>query len=119
MGTPQVFGTKALTIPFYVVFVALHIWTSWHLYMEPTSLVWLLKQSVILHGYIYVRAGLHLFYTFRVLAPHEYTCSIFLAGFVSTPALCGLWGNFLYVAAVVVFNAAIFPLINRCVPQWS
>ena len=68
---PNVFGVKMFTIPFYICFIAMHVWTSYHLWCDPTNPVMILKQSVALHGYAWVRLMLFLFRNTNTIRKHE------------------------------------------------
>jgi len=105
-------GIKRITIPFYFVFIVMHVYTTWVLHVEPMSMQALFEQVIALHGYAYVRAGIHCFILFDIASPHEYTISILLAAMFTTPLVFGMLGNFLYIFSFVGFNGIVFPLMD-------
>jgi len=105
-------GVKRITIPFYVVFLYTHAYTSWALWADPLAATALFKQCIALHGYAYVRGSIHVLTLFDIMFPHEYSVSIILTAMFSTPVIFGPPGNFLYLFSFVIFNGVVFPLMD-------
>jgi len=109
---PIVFGIKSVMLPSYFMFIVSHIWAAYHLMINPTDAMNLLRLCIALHGYVWVRVSILVFHIMDILQGLEYSVAIFFAGFLMTPMLFGPGSNFLFLVAFLSFHFLVAPLLS-------
>eukprot|EP01038_Epipyxis_sp_PR26KG_P007469 gene7469-10180_t len=110
---PGVFGTKMFMIPCYFIFFCSHASTGYSLFHNPSDAVRLMKMSIALHGYVWVRISIALLKYINIFQGQEYTIAILFAGFLMSPAIDGPAANFVYPLSFVLFKFVINPFLKR------
>jgi hypothetical protein len=117
LQAPNVFGIKSFTIPFYAIFIAMHIYATINLFQHPASAEAILKQFVALHGYAWVRIAIWWFFLTNTMQAHSYTAAIWFAGFLTCPPVLGEAANFFFVVALAGFQL-LLALSNYLPPRF-
>ncbi|CAF1226486.1 unnamed protein product [Adineta steineri] len=108
--TSIVFGAKALMVAGYLFAISLHLFSALHLFVEPSSVYWLLNMFLIHNIYVWCRVFYFFFGFAGLFKDTLYTASIWSSGLILFPAVLGISANMLfmgYVASSVILYLSI------------
>jgi len=110
--TSIVFGAKALMIAGYLFAISLHLFSASHLFLEPSSVYWLLNMFLVHNIYVWCRVFYFFYGAVGVFKESLYTNSILTSGLILFPAVLGVSANMLFLGYVALSVALYFAIVR-------
>ena len=110
--TPIVFGAKSVMVTGYMFAIGLHLFCALQLFIEPSSIYWLMNSFLILNIYVWCRVFYFFFQSVGLFKHSLYTASILLSGVLLFPSVLGAAGNLFFLFFVLTYLAFYRKIAN-------
>ena len=99
--TSTVFGAKGFVVSAYLLSISLHLFCAIQLFMNPTSIHWLLNMFLIHNIYVWCRVFYFFFGFIGIFQDTIYTNSILVSGLILLPSVLSISGNLIFFGFVI------------------
>ncbi|CAF1028313.1 unnamed protein product [Rotaria sordida] len=106
------FGAKALMVAGYLFAISLHLFSALHLFMEPTSVYWLLNMFLVHNIYVWCRVFYFFFGFTGLFKDTIYTNTVLTSGLILFPAVLGVSANMLFLGYVATSILLYFAIVQ-------
>jgi hypothetical protein len=106
------FGAKALTVAGYLFCISLHLFSAIHLFLEPTSIYWLLNMFLVHNIYVWCRILYFFFMKTGLFKDTIYTNTIIISVLILFPSVLGVSGNMLFLGYVIISVILYFVIVQ-------